>query len=93
MTDSYGQHLKYFVAFACTACFLAMSWDQLVDFLSRQTNVSKEWKGVETRKLPLVVFCPKDPFLETENLDMYTLRLDPDMFEVYQPKLALFDEF
>ena len=81
-TNPISSNLKYMLGFACIACFLAMSWEQLGEFLSRQTNVSREWQGVETRKMPLIAFCPKDPFVEDAgNIDMYTLRLDPEMFE------------
>ena len=49
----------------CLACFMALSWEQMDQYLSHDTGVSLKDVPVKNteRELPTLVFCPRKPFL------------------------------
>ena len=79
---TWREWFRLILGLACVAGFVAMSWNQLLQFLSGQTSVSRRWEGTESRKLPLLVFCPREPFVTEKPPDMHTLRFNPEMYEV-----------
>ena len=81
--------VRLVLGLACTMGFLAMSWNQLLQFLGGQTSVSRRWEGAETRKFPLLVFCPRNPFLTEKPPDMETLRFNQEIYDVSVAKLNI----
>ena len=53
----------------CVACFLALSWEQLMAYLQSSKGLSQQLVKVGNRKLPIVAFCLKDAYLsKTTNI-------------------------
>ena len=71
--------LKFAIAALCTGCFLALCWDQMLEFVAKKRGVSHSWIPIENRQFPLLTFCPKYPYGK-HIVDLYGLVSDREKY-------------
>ena len=68
MVASTGTHysgqavFRVVIGIICCSCLIALCWEQIVAYFERNTGVTQYIQTAETRRLPIIMFCPKVPF-------------------------------